>query len=325
VIAGSVTAEEHTEAGTLSNTELSSPELNGGSYYLNNVFSLAGKESGGCVGGVGLVPRFTSPNPVKSSQIVAFDGMESSVSLLEGEAFGPSGPPTKTYATFSWNFGDGTPEVKGFAPGAPLCEAPWLSPCAASAFHSYQYGGTYTVSLTVTDVGGNVGSVTHAVTVQGPTAPSPAAAAGAGAGTGSSAPTVPVGSGAGGKHPPTVAAAVSSHSLRTALRKGLSVRYLVSERVTGRFEVLLAKSIANRIGLHGPAVSGLAAGTPPQVEVGKAFLVTNAGGRNSVTIKFSKSVAAHLKRLHGVSLMLRVIVRNAQGTATVLSTVTLSR
>ena len=162
-IAGSVTADEKTEAGSLSNVGVGA-----GRYYINNIFSVA---EGTCDGGVGLVARFTAPNPVNANEIVGFDGMESTVSLIRGNAFGPSGPPTTTYATFGWNFGDGTPEVKGFAPGAPLCEAPWLSPCAASAFHAYQYGGTYTVTLTVTDVAGNLTSVAHELTVAGPPAP----------------------------------------------------------------------------------------------------------------------------------------------------------
>ena len=103
------------------------------------------------------MPRFTSPSPVNSGELVDFDGMESTVSEFESAIFGPTGPPSTTYATFKWNFGDGTPEVTGYAPGAVRnCEAPWLSPCAASIFHSYTYGGTYDVTLTVTDVGGNV-------------------------------------------------------------------------------------------------------------------------------------------------------------------------
>ncbi len=162
-IAGSATANLFTEAGTLSNVMVGP-----GRYYINNVFNLA---EGGCVGGVGLIARFTAPNPVNAGEIIGVDGMESTVSLIKGEAFGASGPPTTTYATFSWNFGDGSPEVEGYAPGAPTCEAPWLSPCAASAFHSYQYGGTYDVTLTITDVAGNKTSVTHEVTVIGPPAP----------------------------------------------------------------------------------------------------------------------------------------------------------
>ena len=119
---------------------------------------------------------------------------------------------------------------------------------------------------------------------------------------------------------------VASRSLRRALRHGLVVRYSVSERVTGHFEVLLATSLARRLRVHGPAATGLAAGTPPQTVIGKAFLVTAAGGHNTVTIKFSKATAARLSRVHGVSLMLRLLVRNASsGSAGVITTVTLSR
>jgi hypothetical protein len=331
VIGGSVTADEHTEAGKLSNMELSSPELSSGLYYINNVFNLSGSETGSCVGGVGLVARFTAPNPVNSNEIVGVDGMESTVSLLEGQAFAPTGPPSKTYATFSWNFGDGTPEVKGFAPGAPLCEAPWLSPCAASSLHSYQYGGVYTVALTVTDVAGNTSRATHSITVVGPPPPSPSTASSGGGSAGSapaggSAPGPGAGSGAKPTPIPAAAAAVASRSLRRALRHGLVVRYSVSERVTGHFEVLLATSLARRLRLHGPTATGLAAGTPQQTVIGKAFLVTAAGGRNTVTIKFSKVTAARLSRVHGVSLMLRLLVRNASsGSAGVITTVTLSR
>ena len=328
-IPGSVVADEHTEAGTLSNTELSSPELGSGAYYINNVFNLSGAERSGCEGGVGLVARFTAPNPVNANELVDVDGMESTVSLLEAAAFEPAGAPTKTYATFSWNFGDGTPEVKGFAPGAPPCEAPWLSPCAASSFHSYQYGGTYQVKLTVTDVAGTSG-VTHSITVVGPAPPSPSGASPAAGGQAGSAAGGGSGAGAGsGAKPapiPAAAAVVASRSLRRALRHGLVVRYSVSERVTGHFEVLLATSLARRLRLHGPNASGLATGTPPQTVIGKAFLVTAAGGRNTVTIQFSKATAARLARLHRASLMLRLVVRNAaSGSSTVLSTVTLSR
>lgn len=123
-----------------------------------------------------------------------------------------------------------------------------------------------------------------------------------------------------------IAAAVGSHSLRKVLRKGLVVRYSVREPVAGRFEVLLKRSIARRLGLHRPPATGLGAGTPPQVVIGKALLITSAGGRSSVTIQLVRTVAKRLRRLHRVTLVLRVVVRNAsRGTATVLADATLSR
>jgi hypothetical protein len=327
---GGSAANEQTGAGTLSNQS-----LHGNSYYLNDAFNLAALRLGypgvACLTGVTLVPQFTAPTPVNAGETVAFDGMESTISLNAGISFSSGGAPQPNYATYLWNFGDGTPGLSGYAPGAPACSAPWLSPCAASAFHSYTYGGTYEVTLTVTDVGGNSASVTHPVTIVGPAAPSPgggsgASGAGAGAGTGSTGSTGASGGAAAGSITPTVTAAVSSHSLRTVLRRGLVVRYSVSERVTGHFDVLLARSLARRLGLHGLTATGLATGTPPQVVIGKAILVTTAGGRNTATIQFSKATASRLRRLHGVSLMLRLIVRNASTrSATVITTVTLTR
>src|SRR5207244_12264176 len=82
--------------------------------------------------------------------------------------------------------------------------------------------------------------------------------------------------------PPALCLSPSLHdALPISLRHGLVVRYSVSERVTGHFEVLLATSLARRLRLHGPNASGLATGTPPQTVIGKAFLVTAAGGRNT--------------------------------------------
>jgi hypothetical protein len=124
---------------------------------------------------------------------------------------------------------------------------------------------------------------------------------------------------------PVATAAVVSKSLRQVLRNGLVIRYSVNEQVAGRFEVLLAASIARHIGLHGPLATGLAAGTPPQIVIAKAILITTRGGHSTIKIQFGKVTAARLHRLHKVSLMLRMIVHNASSGSpvTVLSTVVL--
>jgi hypothetical protein len=127
---------------------------------------------------------------------------------------------------------------------------------------------------------------------------------------------------------PVAAAGIISRSLRSTLRKGLVVRYSVNEQVAGRFEVLLSQSLARHLGISGPLALGLPAGTPPQVVIAKAILVTTAAGRSAVTIQFSKRTASHLGRMHKVTLMLRLIVRNSAtsspATTTVLSKFTLS-
>ncbi|MGO9448178.1 MAG: PKD domain-containing protein [Solirubrobacteraceae bacterium] len=269
---------------------------------------------------------------------------------------------TYTWSFGDGSRGDKTPEVSGYAPGAKACEPPWLSEgpptsfkpagtwigCAASVFHQYQYNGTYNVTLTVRDVAGNVATTTGSVTVvEGETWPEEAGGGkgsgeeGKGSpgekgspGTSTSGTSSTSGSGTSstpgasttktpGPAPVASAAAVPS-SLTKTTKKGLVVSYLVNQQVAGHFEVLLEASIAHRLGLHLPLATGLPAGTPAQVVIGKAILITTKGGRGAVKIQFGKVTGKRLRRLGKVSLMLRLNVRNASGgTVTVLSTFTL--
>jgi len=334
-LGGSVTAEENSEAGTLSNAILGDH-----SYYLNTTFNLASMRlpypGVSCTGGVNLVPEFTAPNPVNAHEVVAFDGMESDIDL-DATSYFSGGEVTTTYATYTWIIrgpnGEVEKEFSGFAPGAPACTAPWLSKCAASEFYSFEYGGTYTVTLNVRDVGGNESSITKSITVKGPlrssekSAGGSSSSGGAGSSSGAASAGSTPGSGAGPQSALQATAAVLSRSLRNALSGGLLVSYSVNEQVAGRFEVLLAASTARRIGLHGPRATGLPAGTPPEIVVAKAILVTTKGGHNKLKIEFGKSAAARLRHLGKVSLMVRLLVRNASHSGptstTVLSLVTL--
>jgi hypothetical protein len=337
-LGGSVVAGPETFAGTLYNQTLA-----GGNYYLNDAFNLASLKLAypgiPCLSGIRLEPKFTAPNPVNAGEIVGFDGMESDITLNEGTSYS-GGTPERTYATYTWNFGDGSPTVSGYAPGGPSvnspgvspCEAPWLAPCAASTFHSYEYGGTYDVTLTVTDTGGNKASFTEAITVDGPAAPSPAVQGSGGGGSGGS--TGSSGSTGGGSSSgttgkpvanPVATQAVVSHSLSKTASKGLIVKYSVNQQVTGHFEVLLAASLAHRIGLHDPLATGLPKGTAPRVVIAKALLVTTKGGHSTIKIQLGKVTAERLRRLGKVSLMLRLVLRNSGGgLTTVLSTVSLA-
>jgi hypothetical protein len=345
---GSLAAEPETRAGTLYNQSLS-----GKNYYLNSAFDLAALElpypGVQCRTGIELEPQFSDPNPVNAGEIVGFNGMQSDVTLNAGTAYSASGEAKPTYATYKWNFGDGSPEVTGYAPGAPaenppatLCAEPWLSPCAASTFHSYQYGGIYTVTLTITDVGGNTATTSKVITVAGPPppaptptptpTPSPSGGASPAATPAASSPAPSPGSGSGSTPPvlpgPIATAAAVSSSLKQVSRKGLVVHYNVNEQVAGRFEVLLAASTAHSLGIGGRAASELPAGTPQSLVIGQALLVTTKGGHSSVRIKFSKRTAKHLRRAKTVTLMLRLKVRNAAKSpifTTVFSTVSLHR
>jgi hypothetical protein len=309
---------KETQAASLSNET-----INGHNYYLSWAFDSADVTAGrgfGCWSGVSLEPFFTAPSPVNPGDIVGFNGSESDITLDARTTGLPADEPYVA-TVYTWNFGDGSPEVSGAA--------------YASVFHSYAHGGKYSVTLTVTDSGGNTNHSVREITVvlnpgEVPTGGSAPGSTGTGSGT--------VGAGgSGSKSPgaaaksvpaPVAAALIVTHSLRRALHKGLVIRYSVNEQVAGRFEVLLSRATARRLGIGGSPAVGLPVGTPPQLIIGRAFLVTTSAGRSTVNIQFSKRTASRLARLHSVSLMLRLSVRNAAShspaTTTVLSTVTLS-
>jgi len=352
---GSVTATETAKAGTLYNQTLS-----GGNYYLDDAFDLAALKlpypGVPCLPGVSLAPQFTAPDPVNAEEVIGFNGMESDITLNWGTEYEAEGKPEPTYAKYTWNFGDpdtadGPDEVTGYAPGSPpgeepssLCEEPWREPCAGTAFHSYHYGGTYEVTLTVTDTGGNTATIKHSVTVIGPPAPSEGGSGPGGGGSGSG------GSGSGGSGSPApqaaapapapqppakpvvtvpgpvATAAAAGSSLAKVSRAGLVVHYSVNEQVAGRFEVLLPASVARQLKVKGPVAKGLPAGFAKSVVIGQALLVTTRGGHNSVRIKFPKHTAKRLRHAHSVTLTLRMIVHNAAKSplsTTVMSTVVL--
>jgi hypothetical protein len=300
---------------------LSNEQINGNPYYVQWAFNSSGVSAGhefGCWSGVALEPFFTAPNPVNSGDVVGFNATESLITLDANEKNLGAEEPLRA-PEYSWDFGDGS-SVSGSH--------------VANQFHSYVYGGSYTVTLTITDGGGNTAQTTRTITVVGPPPPSSSTAGGTGTGTG--AGTAQAGSGAGttggngaaGKpgSGPAATAAVMSRSLSKVLRDGLLIRYSVNEQVAGRFEVLLASSIARKLGLHGGRATGLANGTPPQTVIAKAILVTTKGGRSTYNIKFGKTTAAHLRRLRKVTLMIRLAVHNASSptVTTVLSTVNLA-
>ncbi len=346
-LGGDVAGNTETFAGTLSNQS-----LGGGIYYLNDAFNLAALKlpyAGiPCRGEIVLDPKFTAPNPVKSGEIVGFDGMESDITLNAGTTY-VDGHPQPSYATYSWNFGDGTPVVTGQAPGAPTVDSPgvtpcseaWEAPCAASVYHSYQYGGTYNVTLTITDVGGNTASITEPITVDGPLPPAPtpspsgtpgsgSGSGGSGSGSGGTGSGASGGGSAGGQTgtassvpAPVVTAAFASTSLRKVKSSGIPVRYTVNEQVAGSVQVLLETSVAKRLGIKGQIATDLAKGTPSETIIGTAVLVTTRAGHGTVHVKFASRTAARLARSHKLKLTLRLRARNASRTHP-LTTTTLS-
>jgi hypothetical protein len=343
-LGGSVAANENTAAGTLYNQSFGATNA-----YINDAFNLAVLRlpypGVPCRGSIDLAPMFTAPNQVNTGELVGFDGMESNITLNGNIGYSKTtGAEEAKYASYKWNFGDETPEVTGYAPGAPSlnspetspCELPWKAPCAASVYHSYQYGGSHTVTLTVTDVGGNTASVSHAITVDGPPAPSPEPPSGSGpsgsGGAGASPGSPSKATTATPTTPPTPAQVVTGFaappSLKTIMKGGLPVRYTTNEQVAGSIQVLLESAVAKRLGVHGAPATGLPKGTPSSIVVGTAVLVTTRAGQGTIRIKFSARTASRLKHTRKLKLMLRLFARNASRqspqTTTALSTVVLN-
>jgi hypothetical protein len=324
--------EPNTEAGTTDN------ETIGRNFYLNDTFDQAALYAPypgvRCVNHVNLRSVFSVHSTANSGTAQTFSASQSEAS--------------QGIAAYHWDFGDGTSTTVncegrtptyGYSPAQCTGSSGTGNPnSAASVVHSYTYGGEYPVTLTLTDDGGNTTSTTNTVTVSGPAPPSPPPSHSEGATTGTttgstssssasttSATTPTTTSSAGSGKPVVATQAVASHSLSTALKEGIVVRYSVSEKATGRFEVLLASSTAHKLGLRGASATGLAKGTPAQTIIANAILVATKGGGSTYKIKFSKATAAKLRKLRKVTLMIRLSVHNAASptATTVLDTVNL--
>ncbi|MHB1468117.1 MAG: PKD domain-containing protein [Solirubrobacteraceae bacterium] len=353
---GSAAPQAGTEAGSLF-TET----LGGGAYYLNDAFNLAAAKLSypgvTCLKGTSLAPSFSGPTDANAGEIVGFDGMESNITLDAGTAY-EGGKAKTTYPVYEWSFGDGT-TAKGFAPGASsskspseasLCEEPWIAPCAGAVFHTYAYGGTYDVTLTVTDVGGHTASVTEPIVVSGPapppkessggavSAPQPGAGAQSRPAPGSTPPpSTNAGSAGGGSKgtnagksgkrrsvplaKPKLSAIVVTKKTK-ALMRGLKVRFQVNEQAAGRFEVLIPTALAKRLRLRGANAGGLPKGSKPETVLAHALLETTRSARRTVEISIPKRSAQRLAKLAKLTLILRVSARDASSSHPQLAVLT---
>jgi len=90
---------------------------------------------GGCAPDVILSPTFVIPSAVNQGDVVEFDGSPTASTLIVPNA------------GYQWSFGDGTTAT------------------GPSVVHSYAAGGSYPVTLTVTDRGGNVAELSQTIVV----------------------------------------------------------------------------------------------------------------------------------------------------------------
>ncbi len=223
-------------------------------YYLQPEFNNAGvlesdPNAPGCASGVALAPTFVVPSPIDQGNVVAFDGSVTVSTLMVSKN------------NYHWSFGDGT---TGAGP---------------SVVHVYSKGGTYSVTLSVTDRGGNHGSITQTIEVLG-------------------ADGRPV--------PPPAPSSPSLHArlqlmpqgLRTMLRFGLAARVSSNEVADGIATLSISARDAARAHLrHGSgATAVIARGTVSQIRTGTVAL----------HLHLSQATAAKLRRLSHVTLTVRI-------------------
>jgi hypothetical protein len=257
------------EAGGLDNATVGTSPQN--PYLLQHEFNNAAvMESdpftyGGCAPNVVLAARFVVPSPIDQGEVVGFDGSTTASTLIV---------PNQDYA---WSFGDGTTAT------------------GASVVHSFANAGYYDVTLTVTDRGGNVQSLTQRVEVLQADGQPPAG-----------------GGGGGSQQKLKVTLQLLPQSLRAVLRDGLAVRVHSNEAANGFAALSIFRGAAHRAHLS-------AAGNPDsQVVIGRGTVSAIKNGTVTLRVRISSSTAGKLAHAGQLTLTLdlRLLARNgARATA----------
>jgi len=228
-------------------------EFNNAGIMVDNAFAYP------CAPAVDLEPDFVVPSPIDAGDVVTFDGANSPSTLIVPN---PTG--------FSWEFGDGTAATGG------------------AAVHSYAHGGTYTVTLTVTDRGGYTATASHQVVVLGPPATTPPA----------SQPTAQPGKSSSTKPPLSVRVALMPQALKGVLRSGLALNVTSNQSANGILTLSIPRSAAKR--------AHISVGHSPAVVIGRGTVSGVHSGANHLHIHLSQTTAAKLKKLGHVTLTIRL-------------------
>jgi PKD repeat protein len=218
----------------------------------------------GCAPQVDLGPSFVAPSAVDEGDVVQFDGSASDSTLII---------PNAGYA---WNFGDGTTAT------------------GPSVVHAYARGGTYKVTLTVTDRGGYVNTLSQTVTVLGadgltavtPSTPAPTTGGGGGSGTTTSTPAL------------TVHLQMLPQSLKAVLSKGIAVRVTSNRAANGIATVWITRGTARR--------AHIKTGRAGVVRIGLGTVSSVTNGTVTLRLHLSPAVAKKLRHLGHVSLTVRL-------------------
>jgi hypothetical protein len=213
---------------------------------------------------------FVAPSAVNVTDEVQLDGSATASTLQIA--------PDK----YVWNFGDNS-QARG-----------------PSVVHTYTAAGTYTVTLTVTDRGGNTSTYAQNLTVltaDGKPAPPPATSAGSGGGGSSS--------GGGPVAPFQVHLVLLPQSLRSMLRSGVALQVNSNQRASGLVTVSISRQAAKR--------AGIAVGHAATVAVGRGTVSQVANGRAVLHLRLSSKVAAKLRRLRHLTVTVHLALVPAVG------------
>jgi PKD domain len=217
----------------------------------------------GCAPQVDLWPEFVAPSAVNEGDVVQFDGSTTDSTLIV---------PNHGYA---WNFGDGTTAT------------------GPSVVHAYGKGGTYNVTLTVTDRGGNVKTLTQTIQVlgsDGQPVPAPPTTTGGGGGG--------AGSGSGSGPALNVHLQMLPQSLKSVLSKGIAVRVSSNRAANGIATVWITRSAAKR--------AHIKRGKAAAVRIGLGTVSSITNGTVTLRLHLSPAVAKKLRRLGHVTMTIRL-------------------
>ncbi len=228
-------------------------------YYLQPEFNNAGAieidpNAPACALGVALSPTFVVPSPIDRGDVVAFDG-----SVTDSTLMVPS-------AGYHWNLGDGTTSI------------------GPSIVHAYAYGGTYTVTLTVTDRGRNTSTISQTVDVLGPGKPGP---------PGPNTPGL------------SLRAQLMPQGLRAVLRSGIAMRVTSNVAADGIVTLTISRAAARR--------AHIKAGPGPTVAVGRGTVSGIRSGTVTLHLRLAPGTAAKLRDLGHVTVTVRLLLFAAGG------------
>ncbi len=217
----------------------------------------------GCAPVVDLGPQFVAPSAVDAGDVVQFDGSSTDSTLIV---------PNHGYA---WNFGDGTTAT------------------GPSVVHTFTKGGTFTVTLTVTDRGGNTNTLSQTIQVLGPDG-QPAG----------SAPSTPPAPATGGGSGSTSGPALNVHlqmlpqSLKSVLSKGIAVRVSSNRAANGIATVWITRATARKAHIN--------TGRAAVVRIGLGTVSSITNGTVTLRLHLSPTVIKKLRHLKHLTMTVRL-------------------